>query len=69
MCFGKTLTIEVNDEGKKIIDKIAVETGKSRETVIKESLILRKKFHEENKKGKKIGIFSNDQTLEKEIIV
>ena len=51
-----------------LLEKIAGETGTNRSEVIRQALALMKVAHEGKKRGKRIGLVSDPEKLETEIV-
>lgn len=62
------LNLQVSAELNQMLEAIAGDTGTNRSDVIRQALALMKVAHEARRKGKHIGLVSDPQKLETEIV-
>ena len=62
------MNLQVSAEINELLEKIADETGSNRSEVIRQALALMKVAHEAKQKGKRIGLVSDPEKLETEIV-
>jgi len=62
------MNLQVSAELNELLEKIAGETGTNRSEVIRQALALMKVAHEGKKRGKRIGLVSDPEKLETEIV-
>lgn len=62
------LNLQVSSELNQMLETIAEDTGTQRSDVIRQALALMKVAHEAKRKGKHIGLVSDPQQLETEIV-
>jgi hypothetical protein len=62
------LNLQVSAELNQMLETIAEDTGAQRSDVIRQALALMKVAHEARRKGKHIGLVSDPQKLETEIV-
>jgi predicted transcriptional regulator len=62
------MNLQVSNELNEMLEKIADDTGTNRTEVIRQALALMKVAHEAKRKGKHIGLVSDPQKLETEIV-
>lgn len=62
------LNLQVSAELNQMLETIAEDTGAQRSDVIRQALALMKVAHEARRNGKHIGLVSDPQKLETEIV-
>lgn len=62
------LNLQVSAELNQMLESIAEDTGTQRTDVIRQALALMKVAHEAKRKGKRIGLVSDPEKLETEIV-
>jgi len=62
------MNLQVSAEINDLLDKIADETGSNRSEVIRRALALMKIAHEARHRGKRLGLVSDPDKLETEIV-
>jgi predicted transcriptional regulator len=62
------MNLQVSAEINDLLDKIADETGSNRSEVIRRALALMKVAHEARQRGKRLGLVSDPDKLETEIV-
>jgi metal-responsive CopG/Arc/MetJ family transcriptional regulator len=62
------VNLNVSTELNDLLESIANDTGSNRTEVIRQALALMKVAHEAKRKGKHIGLVSDPERLETEII-
>jgi metal-responsive CopG/Arc/MetJ family transcriptional regulator len=62
------MNLQVSAELNELLERIAGDTGSNRSEVIRQALALMKVAHEAKQKGKHIGLVSDPEKLETEIV-
>jgi metal-responsive CopG/Arc/MetJ family transcriptional regulator len=62
------MNLQLSGELNAIIESIADDTGTNRSDVIRQALALMKVAHEARKKGKRIGLVTDPEKLDTEIV-
>lgn len=62
------MNLQLSAELSAMVENIADDTGTNRSDVIRQALALMKVAHEAKKKGKRLGLTSNPDQLETEIV-
>jgi hypothetical protein len=62
------MNLQVSAELNELLERIAGDTGSNRSEVIRQALALMKVAHEAKRKGKHIGLVSDAEKLETEIV-
>lgn len=62
------MTLELTEGLNEKLERMAGESGVSKADVIRKALALFDVAHDANQKGKKLGVFSKDDKIEKEIV-
>jgi predicted transcriptional regulator len=62
------MNLQVSPEISDLLEKIADETGSNRSEVIRRALALMKVAHEARQRGKRLGLVSDPDKLETEIV-
>lgn len=62
------MNLQVSAELNQMLESIAEDTGTNRSDVIRQALALMKVAHEAKRKGKHIGIVSDPQKLDTQIV-
>jgi metal-responsive CopG/Arc/MetJ family transcriptional regulator len=62
------MNLQVSAELNELLERIAADTGSNRSEVIRQALALMKVAHEAKKKGKHIGLVTDADRLETEIV-
>jgi len=63
------INVTLNDEGEKLIEKLAKKTKKSKAELVRQGIILRDYYEKQKEKGKQICVADKDDKVEKEIIL
>jgi uncharacterized protein (DUF1778 family) len=62
------MNLQVSAEINDLLEKIADETGSNRSEVIRRALALMKVAHDARQRGKRLGLVSDPDKLETEIV-
>jgi len=62
------MNLQVSPEINELLEKIADETGSNRSEVIRRALALMKVAHDARQRGKRLGLVSDPDKLETEIV-
>ena len=62
------LNLQVSSELNRVLEEIAGDTGSTRTDVIRQALALMKVAHEAKSKGRHLGLVTDPQKLETEIV-
>jgi metal-responsive CopG/Arc/MetJ family transcriptional regulator len=62
------MNLQVSAELNDVLENIADDTGTNRSDVIRQALALMKVAHDAKRKGKHLGLVSNPDALETEIV-
>jgi len=62
------MNLQLSAELSAMIESIAGDTGTNRSDVIRQALALMKVAHEAKKKGKRLGLVSDPEQLDTEIV-
>ena len=58
---AKRLTLELSEETREMLEKLAKENGKSMTDIVREAIALRNFAEEQKKEGKSLAIVSGDK--------